>query len=180
MIITISGLHGTGKSSVGKLVAEALKIKYYSTGQAFRDLAKEMNMTLEDFTDYVEKHPEIDNKLDDKILEMAKEENILVDSQISAYLLKDIAHFKILLTCPLETRVKRMTERDNRSFEESYKETTIREKSELERFKRLYGIDLNDQEKAKKIYDLIFDTNNKSIDQAVSIILNKIRKKKIT
>ncbi len=137
-----------------------------------------MNMTLEDFSNYVEKHPEIDNKLDNKIIEMAKEGNILVDSQISAYLLKDIADFKILLTCPLETRVKRMTERDHRSFEESQKETTLREKSELERFKNLYGIDINDQKKARKVYDLILDTNNKSIDEVVNLILNKLKKKK--
>jgi len=32
MIITISGLHGTGKSTAGKLVAKALGLDYYSTG----------------------------------------------------------------------------------------------------------------------------------------------------
>ena len=41
MIITISGLHGTGKSTIGKKLAENLGIRYYSTGQAFRELANE-------------------------------------------------------------------------------------------------------------------------------------------
>ena len=58
MILTISGKHGSGKSVIGKKIALALDIKYYSTGQAFRDLAKEMNMSLEEFTKYVENHPE--------------------------------------------------------------------------------------------------------------------------
>ena len=57
MIITISGLHGTGKTTAGKLVAKALGLNYYSTGQAFRDLAKEMEMNLQEFSRYVEKHP---------------------------------------------------------------------------------------------------------------------------
>ena len=103
MILTISGLHGTGKSTIGKLVAEKLGIKYYSTGQAFRDFAKEMNLTLEDFTEYVENNPDIDKKLDHKIIEIAQKGNIIIDSQLSAFILESIADFKILLTNPLMT-----------------------------------------------------------------------------
>ena len=99
MILTISGLHGTGKSTIGKLISQKLGLKYYSTGQAFRDLAKDMNFTLEEFTDYVEKNPDIDRKLDDKIIEIALKDNILIDSQLSSYLLESVADFKILLTC---------------------------------------------------------------------------------
>ena len=70
MILAISGLHGTGKTTVGKLIAEKLGIEYYSTGQAFRDLAREMNLSLEEFTKYVESNPDIDKKLDNKIIEI--------------------------------------------------------------------------------------------------------------
>ena len=175
MILTISGLHGTGKSTIGKKLAEALGLKYYSTGQAFRDLAAEMNMTLEEFTKYVENHPQIDNKLDTKILEIAKKGDIIIDSQLAGYLLKNVADFKILLTCPLKTRVKRMIERDQESLKEKSKETNLREKSELERFKNLYNIDLSDKKKAKKTYDLIIDTEDLSIDEVLNKILSKLK-----
>ena len=59
-IISVSGLHGTGKSTIAKLIADRLGILYYSTGQMFRDLAKEKNMTLEEYTNYVEHHPDIE------------------------------------------------------------------------------------------------------------------------
>ncbi|MFX1601030.1 MAG: (d)CMP kinase, partial [Promethearchaeota archaeon] len=121
MIIVISGLHGTGKSIIGKLIAERLGVQYYSTGQAFRDLAHEMNMTLEEFTKYVEKNPKVDQKLDNKIIEIARKGNIIIDSQLGGYILKSIADFKILLTCPLEIRVKRMSERDNTNYEKKLK-----------------------------------------------------------
>ena len=49
MIITISGFHGTGKSTIAQLLANNLNLKFYSTGYAFRDLAKQMNMKLEEF-----------------------------------------------------------------------------------------------------------------------------------
>ncbi len=173
MIITISGLHGTGKSTIGKKIAEALGIKYYSTGQAFRDLASNMNMTLEEFTKHVETHQEIDNKLDEKVVDVAKKGNIIIDSQLSGYLLEELADFKILLTCPLKTRVKRMLERDQTTFEDMLKETSIREYSELRRFKRLYDIDLNDKE---NIHDLIIDTEKLSIEKILEKILLALEK----
>ncbi|MFX1301807.1 MAG: (d)CMP kinase [Promethearchaeota archaeon] len=174
--MTISGLHGTGKSTIGKLIAKNLRIRYYSTGQAFRDLAQEMNMTLEEFTEYVEKNPEIDEKLDEKIIEIAQKGNIIIDSQLSGYILKSIADFKILLLCPLEIRVKRMAERDSTPYEEKLKETKLREESELARFKHLYNIDLSDQEVVKKTYDLIINTENLTVEEILQEILSILEK----
>lgn len=175
MILTISGKHGSGKSVIGKKIALALDIKYYSTGQAFRDLAKEMNMSLEEFTQYVENHPEIDQELDKKIVVIAKKGDIIIDSQLSGHLLQNIADFKIMLKCPLETRVKRMADRDQTSYEEKLKETMVREKSEQERFKILYDIDLEDN----TIYDLIIETENLSIEEVLNKILSVIKIKNL-
>ncbi|MFX1260091.1 MAG: (d)CMP kinase [Promethearchaeota archaeon] len=171
----ISGLHGTGKSIIGKLIAERLGVQYYSTGQAFRDLAHEMNMTLEEFTKYVEKNPKVDQKLDNKIIEIARKGNIIIDSQLGGYILKSIADFKILLTCPLEIRVKRMSERDNTNYEKKLKETTLREKSELKRFNRLYQIDLSDEKEIKKLYDLIINTEKLTIEEVIDKILTVLK-----
>ena len=175
MIVTISGLHGTGKSTIGKLIAEKVGIQYYSTGQAFRDLAGDMNMTLEEYTDYVEKNPDIDKKLDVKIMEIAQKGDIIIDSQLSGFFLQSLADFKILLTCPLEIRVKRMADRDDSSHEEKLKETIIREKSELDRFKKLYNIDLSDPENTKKIYDLIINTENLTIQEVLDLIFKSLK-----
>ncbi|MHA2287799.1 MAG: (d)CMP kinase [Promethearchaeota archaeon] len=176
MIITISGLHGTGKSTIAKLLADKLGILYYSTGQTFRDLAKENNMSLEEYTNYVEKHPDIDKELDNKVVEIAKQGSIIIDSQLSGHILKVIANFKIQLTCPLEERVKRMADRDKTSYEEKLKETIIREKSELERFKRLYDIDLSDKESTLNFFDLIINTENLTIEEIVNKILIELDK----
>ena len=180
MIISISGLHGTGKSTVAKKIAEALRYDYYSTGYAFREKAKEMNMTLEDFTRHVEKNPKIDNELDEKIVEMAKKGDIVVDSQLSGFLLKSIADIKVMLTCPLETRVKRMAERDGTTYEEKMEETIMREQSEAIRFKHLYNIDLKDVNQIQEAHDVILATEGLSIEQvfdnAMRLIKNKNRK----
>ncbi|MFX1366589.1 MAG: (d)CMP kinase [Promethearchaeota archaeon] len=179
MIISISGLHGTGKSTIGKLIAKKLRIQYYSTGQAFRDLALEKNMTLEEFSKFVEENPEIDKELDKKVIRIAQKGNIIIDSQLSGHILKTIADFKIMLVCPLEIRVKRMTERDGTSYDEKIKETQIREKSELERFKHLYNIDLNDKKETQKLFDLIINTENLTVKEITDKILLALEKGKL-
>ena len=177
MIISISGLHGTGKSTIAKKIAEALSYEYYSTGNAFREKAKELNMTLEEFTRYVENHPEIDNELDEKIVKIAKKGDIVVDSQLSGFLLKSIADLRIILTCPLETRVKRMAERDGAQYDEKMEETIMREKSEADRFKDLYKIDLNDANQIKEAYDVIISTEGLSIEEVFNNAMHVINSK---
>jgi cytidylate kinase len=175
LIIAISGLHGTGKSTIAKKLAEELELKYFSTGKAFREMADNMDMSLEEFNQYVENHPEIDQKLDQKVVEIAKEEDdYVIESQLSGYLLKDIADYMILLTAPLEIRIKRMAERDEESIEEKLTETKIREDSEYQRFKDLYDIDVRDDDLKAEIFDLIIDTENLSIKGVLNKILEFI------
>jgi len=180
MIITISGPHGTGKSTIGQKIASLFNLKYYSTGKVFRELASEYSMDLEEFTKYVEKNLEIDKQLDNKILDLARKDNVIIDSQLSAFILKNKADFKILLTCSIDTRVKRMAERDGSSFSEKMNETLLREKSEEERFKKLYDIDLNDPKILEETYDLIMDTTNLEIEQVMEEILKFFKKSVIS
>ena len=72
MNIAFAGLHGTGKSTIAKKIAQHFGFSYYSTGMAFRALAAEHQMDLEEFSKYAEAHPEIDQELDNKILKMAQ------------------------------------------------------------------------------------------------------------
>ena len=50
MKITISGLPGSGTTTVAKLLAERLGYKLISAGDVFRKLAMERGMTLEEFS----------------------------------------------------------------------------------------------------------------------------------
>ena len=69
-----------------------------------------------------------------------------------------------------------MADRDQTSYESKLKETTRREKSELERFKRLYHIDLSDRKSQKKFFDLIIDTEHLTIEEIVDKILTELNK----
>ncbi|MEM3586895.1 MAG: AAA family ATPase [Candidatus Jordarchaeaceae archaeon] len=166
IVITISGLHGVGKSNCAKRLAKIFNLKYISSGEIFRRLAKEKGMTLEEFTCYVESNPEIDFAIDEETVKAAREGNVVIDARLSGWKAKDYADLKILLTAPLQTRVKRLAERDNKTYKEALEETLMREKSEEERFKRIYNIDVNDY----SIFDIILNTELWSLESVVKIL----------
>jgi cytidylate kinase len=129
-------------------------------------LAREKGMTIEEFTRYVEKNPEIDFEIDKETVHAAKEGNVIIDARLSGWKARDYADLKILLTAPLETRVKRLAERDNKTYREALEETLMREKSEEERFKKIYNIDVNDY----SIFDVIINTELWTLDSVVKIL----------
>jgi len=170
MIISFAGLHGTGKSTIAKRIAQHFDFTFYSTGMAFRELAKLKKMTLEDFSRYSEDHLEIDRLLDDKIKLLAETGNSYVfDGQLPAFMLGHLNNFCILLTCDDNVRLERMASRDNRSIEDQQKETIAREESERERFIQLYNLDILDPGTILKNFNLIVDTTELNIEEILKI-----------
>ena len=167
MNISFAGLHGTGKSTIAKKVAQYFDMTFYSTGMAFRELAKLKKMTLEEFSHYSEDHFEIDRLLDGKIRLLAEMtgKSYVFDGQLPAFMLGDLNSYRILLICDNDVRLMRMASRDNRSLEDQQKETTAREESERERFIQLYNIDILDPETILKNFDLIINTTKLNIEE---------------
>ena len=171
MIITISGFHGTGKTTIAKEIAKEFKLRYISAGDLFRKMAKEYQMTLEEFSNYVEKNPEIDQKIDDRTLEEAKKGNVVLEGLLAAWKTRGISELNILLTADEQIRIKRITQREQRSYEEIKEETLNREKIEIARFKKLYGIDLNDY----SLYDVVLNTGLWTQDSVARIVIMLIK-----
>ncbi len=169
MRVTISGLPGTGTTTVAKILAERLGYKLISAGEVFRKMAKEMNMSLEEFSEYAKENPEIDRKLDEMQKELAeKEENVVVEGRLSGWFVN--AHLRVWLYCDKDRRYERIAKRENISFEEAKRRTEEREKLEKERYKKFYGIDLEDI----SIYDLAVNSGNFKPEEIVEIILKAL------
>ena len=162
-IIIISGGAGTGKSTVAKAVAKALKLRHVSAGDKMRELAREIGFKSEGeefvkFQDYVKKHKDIDKKLDKMIIDDVSKGNCVVDSRLAAYLVKN-ADYKILLKVPERLAAERIALREGVSIDEALKQNNARNKKEWKRYKKLYKIDINDLSP----YDLVLDTSKFSI-----------------
>ena len=165
-VITIGGLHGTGKSSVADLIAKRFGLRRVSAGIIFRQLAEERGLTLEEFSRVAEDEVGIDRLIDDRLKAEAERGNVVIDGQLAGWMAGENADLNILLTAEDNTRIRRIADRDSRDYEASLKETKAREASEAERYLEYYGVDISDI----SIYDLIVNTELYDLDEVVDIV----------
>lgn len=179
MIISISGPPGSGKSTVAKKIAHDFSLKYISAGQIFRELAQKEGLTLLELNNIAEKNFDIDKKIDQEIFRIAtSEKNVIIESHIGGWLLKDIADISIYLNASIITRAKRISTRDKISFNEALDQIIKREESHSKRFLTYYGIDMSDL----SVFDLVINTDFISPDDALKIIeilINALKVKNI-
>lgn len=177
VVIAISGLHGAGKTTAARALARKFGLKYVSAGTVFRQMAKEKGMALDKFSQYVERHPGIDRQIDSRTANFSKEDGVLIDARLSGWMAEG-ADFSILLTAPLKVRVKRIARRERRRYRDVLAETERRERSEAKRFKRLYGIDVNDYSG----FDLMLNTEGwsvKEMNRVLELVLGFIVKRRV-
>jgi len=165
VVVAISGLHGAGKTTAARVLVKKFKLRYVCAGTIFRQLARERGMTLDEFSRYAERRPEIDRKIDRQTAAAARGKNVLIDARLAGWMAKR-ADLKILLTAPLEERVKRIVCREGRKYKEVLRETRKRERSEAKRFKRFYGIDVNDHSP----FDLVLNTQHFNAKETARIL----------
>ncbi|MEM2192546.1 MAG: AAA family ATPase [Candidatus Hadarchaeales archaeon] len=165
VVVTISGLHGAGKTTAAKYLAKKFGLEYVCAGDVFRQMAKERGLTLEEFSKVAERDPRIDLMIDKRTARMARRGNVLIDGRLAGWMAKK-ADLRILLTAPLEVRVKRIVGRERRRYKEVLRETMARERSEAKRFRKFYHIDVNDYSK----FDLVVNTANLSVEEVAKIL----------
>jgi len=141
-VVAIGGPPGSGKSTAGRRVAEALGLEYCSAGDVFRAEAKAHGMDLEQFGHFAEAHPEVDRKLDDTMQALARP-GVLLDGRIQAALCRGRGRpvFSIVVTAEEAERARRVAARDGQSVEEALRRIRERTESERARYLRFYGLD---------------------------------------
>jgi cytidylate kinase len=169
LVITISGYHGSGRSSQAKKIAESFDLKYISSGKLFRERAEELGVSLEEMNRLATKDSEFDNWLDNRTKIESQKGSVVIDANLSAWMAED-PDLRIFFTCPLGERVRRIAERENRPYDEVEHETKSREDLEHQRYLDYYNLDDSDL----SVYDVIINTGLFSLEATARILKNII------
>ena len=184
MIISISGAHGSGKSTIAKQLAEKLGWPRYYIGGLRREAAKKRGLTLAEYNKLGETDPTTDQEVDEYQHELGRQQdNFIIEGRTSWYF---IPHsLKIYLDVDEATGAKRvykhLQEKDagsNRNEDinlNSWQDvlTSLRQRlaSDNARYDKYYGIDVYD----KNHYDFYLDTANLTKDEVYTAVYNFIK-----
>jgi len=167
MRITVSGLPGSGTTSLSRYLSERHGFSLISAGEVFRQLAKEHKMELADFGRLAEEDSSFDKMIDARQKEIAgQQDNIIVEGRLSGWMVEN-ADLKIWVHAPIGCRVKRIVFRDHVADEKAAGNLTLeREQCEASRYRSYYSIDINDL----SIYHLTLNSAHWGVEALGAIV----------
>jgi len=171
MRITVSGLPGSGTTSLARTIASRKNYQIISAGEVFRRMASEKNMDLAEFGELAQEDPSFDRLIDERQRDIAlAHEDIIVEGRLSGWFVED-AELKIWLMASLECRVERILERDIVSDRNTALNLTReREVCEAQRYRTYYDINIDDLSP----YDIILNSERFGVEDLAAIVETSI------
>jgi len=165
-LVTVSGLPGSGTSTVCTLLKGMIGWRYINVGEIFREMAQERGISLSSFGAQAELNGEIDRQLDARVIDMARETSagIILEGRLTGWMVQRhglTSALKVWLQASMEARTERVGQRDGQTSEEAAAAMGAREASEAKRYNEHHDIDITDL----TIYDLTIDSVEHTAEQ---------------
>lgn len=174
--IAINGELGSGKSTIGKQLAEELDMRYVSTGDIHRSIAASLELSTLETNLRAEHDAMIDERVDGVTIRLARSEDPVVFDSRLAWKFVDTA-FKVHLVVDPAVSARRLHGRQGSvaeaylSVEDAERGAEERYQSEYRRFLSKYDADVS----FLKNYHLVIDTSDATVDDVVSLISEGFR-----
>ena len=180
MILTITGAPCSGKSTVARMLELKYGFDRMSTGKIVRDMAKERGLDIVEMQEVLNADPTIDQKIEERQKQIGIEradDKLIMEARLAWYA---VPHsFKVYVTIPEDEMARRFlqdSERENdrevSSVEEAKEVLSYRREQEIERYKKIYGIDLSDMSN----FDYVAVNYGKSAEQTADEIYEAYKK----
>lgn len=169
MIIAIAGLTGSGKNTLGELLAKELG--YRMVCPTFKDLAEKEGIPLMEFQKKAEGDPDVDRKFDAVLKEQASAGNCVITTWLGPWMVD--ADLKIKVSAPPEIRAGRIAGRDGMGAKEALEHLLARDESNRKRYKKLYGIDIDNED----IFDAVLDSGKHSPGELLAQTIELIKRR---
>ena len=169
--IAISGKSGCGNTTVSRLVADTLKLRFINF--TFRSLAQERGLDFREVLALAEKDDYWDREVDTRQVELARKGGgCVLGSRLAIWMLPE-ADLKVFLTARPETRAMRIRGREGGSFESIAEFTAFRDRQDQARYQRIYKINTDDYSFA----DLIINTDDLTPSEIADRIIAELNRK---
>ena len=168
--ITLSGEVASGKSTIGKLLAEKLNYSFISLGNKIRATAKSEGLSIVDFQKNCERNPGKDLEIDKSFSEDCNsQEKIIIDYRLGYKFIND--SFNIFLKVDEQEAERRM--KNTVRFNETHTTVIERNKITKQQFINAYNEDYTNPNN----YDIVINTSDFSSQEAIALhIMNVILK----
>jgi len=170
MLITISGLPGSGKTTVARLVARELGLEHVYAGEIFRRQAEERGIPLAEYLRMAETDEAIDRELDAQMLARATRGQAVLEGRLAAYVAQQagVPALKVFLDASEAVRAERIAGREGGATAERLREIQDREASDRRRYLALYGVDYHDRGR----YDLVMASDHQTPGELARAIVH--------
>jgi cytidylate kinase len=170
IIIAVSGMSGCGNTTVSKIVADRLGLKFINF--TFRTLAQEKGIEFKKVLELAAKDDSWDKEVDSRQVQLARESGgCVIGSRLAIWMLEE-AELKVYLRAKPETRAARIVNREGGNLEEIAAFTADRDLQDNRRYIRIYNIDNYKYEFA----NLIIDADNLNPDEIANLIIEAAEK----
>ncbi len=167
---------GSGKSIIGKRLAEKFALKYYSGGDALKTLAVQEGYNPKErgwwesregmkFLEERKEDPKFDKAVDERLLKIAEQGNVVLDSWTMPWLLKK--GFKIWLNASRGERARRIAERDGINLADALEALKKKEEKTKSIYRKLYGFNLGEDFTP---FHLLLDTEHLNREEVFQVI----------
>jgi cytidylate kinase len=171
MIVCISGLAGSGKNTVGEIVAKKLNLDEVKL--SFKDEARREKVDLMAVQREATKDESYDRELDREIVRRAKKGSCVVMTWLGPWIVKN-ADLRVWLNVSEKERAKRVAKRDKMSLKRALEHIRKRDENNRRRYRKYYGIDIMDH----SIFDLEINSDVFNPQQIASIVIKAAEAKR--
>ena len=173
-IITISGDIASGKDTVKDILKEKLQYDEYLASKVYRQKARDMNLSMDEFQTYLDNNVEEERQTEASMGDYGlNHDNLIVVARMGFYVMP--FSFKVYATVTKDEAAIRLfnSKRDKedqfKDVSEAKESCVLRHKREIERYKKIYGVDVSDMNN----YDLVVDTTNMSQQEVAEYVYNE-------